>query len=426
MMKGTLEFAKSLDQSDEFEKFRNYFHLPEVAPGEKEVYLCGNSLGLQPKRASQILNEEMEKWATVGVKGHFQGSRPWMPFHKFLQKDLSQIVGALEKEVVPMNSLTTNLHLLMVSFYRPNAKRHKILIEEHAFPSDYFAVESQIKFHGYDPEKAIIRLKPEPGDEIIRNEKTLQLIEEHKDELALILLPGVQYYTGQVFEMHSIVEAGHKVGAIVGFDLAHAVGNVELSLHDWGVDFAVWCHYKYLNSGPGAIGGCFIHEKHYQNKDIPRFTGWWGHNQETRFQMENSFDPILSAEGWQLSNPPIVSLACIKASLEVFSEAGGVKRLRTKAIKQFEYLDFLLESKLSGLIDVITPKQAKSRGCQHSIRIRNLGTEGSKKVFEKIEARGVVCDFRYPNVIRVAHAPLYNSYQDLFKFVDILESVLKG
>jgi kynureninase len=419
-----IDYAEKLDSQDEFRKFRSYFHMPKHKDGTDEIYLCGNSLGLQPKSTTKILEEEMNKWALKGVKGHFEGERPWMPFHKFLLSDLSKIVGANETEVVAMNSLTANLHFLMVSFYRPTQKRHKIIIEEHAFPSDHYAVESQIKFHGFDPNSSMILLKPEEGEETLRHEKIIEAIREHGDELALVMLPGVQYYTGQVFKMEEITKCSHEVGASVGFDLAHAVGNVELDLHGWGVDFAVWCHYKYLNSGPGSVGGCFVHKSHCENLSLPRFAGWWGHNQETRFKMENNFDPMPTAEGWQLSNPPIVSLACIKASLEIFTEAGGVRSLRKKAVKQFEYLDYLLMSKLEGKVEVISPKNIEERGCQHSIKINIEGLD-SKKVFNEIEERGVSCDFRHPNVIRIAHAPLYNSYSDLFKFVEILATVVE-
>lgn len=423
-MKLGLEFARELDASDQLKDFRNQFHLPKQKNGDDEIYLCGNSLGLQPKRASEILNEEMDKWAKVGVKGHFEGERPWMPFHKFLLSGLAGVVGASEEEVVAMNSLTANLHFMMVSFYNPTKERHKILIEEHAFPSDHFAVESQIKYHGFDPSESMILLKPDEGEETISKERIISTIKEHGDSLALVMLPGVQYYTGQVFDMKTITEVSHSVGAYAGFDLAHAVGNISLELSNWNVDFAVWCHYKYLNSGPGAVGGCFVNRKHAQNPNIPRFAGWWGHNQETRFKMENKFDPMPTAEGWQLSNPPIASLSCIKASLEIFEKAGGMKNLREKAEKQFSYMDFLLGEMLGNRIEVITPKDPSERGCQHSIKVNLSGVDG-KKIFDEIEARGVTCDWRYPNVIRVAAAPLYNSFEDIYKFVNILDEVTR-
>lgn len=419
----SLEYAKKMDLDDPFKKYRSDFHIPKHNDGSDEIYLCGNSLGLQPKRSMEILSEEMEKWASSGVRGHFEGERPWMPFHKFLLSGLANIVGAKETEVVAMNSLTANLHFMMVSFYRPTAKRFKIVLEEHAFPSDHFAVESQIKFHGFDPKDAMVLLSPREGEETLRPEDIISSIEEHGDSIALVMLPGVQYYTGQVFDMRSITQAAHSVGAFAGFDLAHAVGNIPMRLHDWNVDFAVWCHYKYMNSGPGAVGGCYVHESHSKDSSIPRFTGWWGHNQETRFKMENKFDPMPSAEAWQLSNPPIASLACIAASLEVFDQAGGVDRLRSKAEGLYKYMDTLLGMKLESELEVITPSDDNQRGCQHSIKITDTSLDG-RRIFEKLEANGVACDWRYPNVIRVAAVPLYNRYEDIHRFVTILEKAI--
>lgn len=417
------EQAKALDESDPLRRFRDEFHIPSDNKNEKEIYFCGNSLGLQPIATQVILDEEMQKWRDQGVKGHFSGERPWMPFHKFLMKGLSHVVGANENEVVPMNSLTANLHLMMVSFYRPTAKKHKIMIESHAFPSDHFAVESQIKFHGFDLKESLILVEPAPGEEVIRPEKIIQLIELHGDSLSLVLLPGVQYYTGQVFDMERITSAAHDVGAKVGFDLAHAAGNIELKLHDWKVDFAVWCHYKYLNSGPGAVGGCFVHENHFNDASLPRFTGWWGHDQETRFQMINEFRPMKSVEAWQLSNPPIVSLACIKASLDVFESAGGMKEIRKKSVLQFSFFDSMLETYLSDHIETITPKDPKQRGCQLSLKLKSLSLDG-QNVFNAIEKRGITCDWRHPNIIRVAPTPLYSSFSDIYNFTMILKEVI--
>jgi len=418
-----LAFAQQLDQHDPLASMREAFHIPNIkGTTEPEIYLCGNSLGLQPKLTSPYLNEELHKWQTLGVKGHFDCEYPWMPYHEFLAEESAKLVGAKPAEVVCMNSLTANLHLMMVSFYRPTDLRHKILIEEHAFPSDHYAVESQIKFHGHDPAEAMVLLKPRDGEECLRLDDILAAIDEHANELALIMLPGVQYYTGQVFDMQAICDAAQHHDITVGFDLAHATGNIDMQLHEWGVDFAVWCTYKYLNSGPGSVAGCFVHEKHHDDADLPRFAGWWGHNKATRFKMENHFMPIQSAEGWQLSNPPILSLAAIRASLDTFKQAGGIGPLRDKSKQLTAYLRFLLNSRLKSHIDIITPDEPLS-GCQLSICVRSDNKTG-QQVFEAIEAAGVTCDWREPNVIRVAPVPLYNSYTDCLKFVDILESVL--
>lgn len=418
-----LAFAQQLDQHDPLAPMREAFHIPNIkGTTEPEIYLCGNSLGLQPKLTSQYLNEELHKWQTLGVKGHFDCEYPWMPYHEFLAEESAHLVGAKPSEVVCMNSLTANLHLMMVSFYRPSGKRHKILIEEHAFPSDHYAVESQTRFHGHDPAESMVLLKPRDGEECLRLDDILAAIDEHAGELALIMLPGVQYYTGQVFDMQAICDAAQHHDITVGFDLAHATGNIDMQLHEWGVDFAVWCTYKYLNSGPGSVAGCFVHEKHHDDADLPRFAGWWGHDKATRFKMENHFVPIQSAEGWQLSNPPILSLAAIRASLDTFKQAGGIGPLRDKSKQLTAYLRFLLNHRLKSHIDIITPDEPLS-GCQLSICVRSEIKTG-QQVFDAIEAAGVTCDWREPNVIRVAPVPLYNSYTDCLKFVDILESLL--
>jgi len=416
--------AKALDKNDSLSHLRDKFFIPTHDDGTESIYLCGNSLGLQPKHTANLLAEEMEKWQKFGVKGHFLGKRPWMPFHKELTHDLADLVGAKPSEVVAMNSLTANLHLLMVSFYRPTKERYKILLEEHAFPSDHFAIESQLRFHGYDPQSGMVFIRPDEGENLLRVERLLEAIEIHKESLALILLPGVQYYTGQLFPVAQITERARKYGIAVGFDLAHATGNVPLELHRDGVDFAVWCHYKYVNSGPGATGGAFVHERHHQNKDLPRLTGWWGHNQETRFKMETSFDPIPSVEAWQLSNPPIHSLVCIRASLDIFVEAGGIGPLRQKSLALTGFLAELLRERLEDKISLITPKDPSERGAQLSLQIRH-GKTSPKQVFEDLEASGVVCDWRHPNVIRVAPVPLYNSFLDVAKFMERLEGVTK-
>ncbi len=442
MNKFTLEYAQQLDTQDPIAHMREEFYIPKQANGEDEIYLCGNSLGLQPKRTAEYLNYELTQWQKLGVKGHFSGEFPWMPYHEFLAEESAKLVGAKTSEVVNMNSLTANLHFMMVSFYQPTAKRHKILIEQHAFPSDHYAVESQIKFHGYSPADSILLLKPRAGEETIRTEDILKLIEQQGDEISLIMLPGVQYYTGEVFDMQTITQAGHNKGCKVGYDLAHAAGNIVMNLHDWNVDFAAWCSYKYLNSGPGSVAGCFVHEKHHANKDLPRFAGWWGHDKETRFEMENTFIPMQSAEAWQLSNPPILSLAAIRASLDTVKQAGGITVLREKSLKLVAYMRELLRHELAQDIGIITPVEPAASGCQLSLILKGsvpfsnklVGTtrrtdkeKGTDpfKIFKAIEANGVTCDFRHPNVIRIAAVPLYNSFSDIYKFVHILKEALK-
>ena len=413
--KNTANFALELDAKDELRSYRNEFHIPLQKNGEEHIYMCGNSLGLQPKRTKEFLNQELDDWATFGVEGHFHAKNPWLPYHEFLAESYAKIVGAKNSEVVAMNTLTVNLHLMMVSFYRPTQKRHKIIIEGDAFPSDIYAVESQIKHHGFLPESSLIKLRPRDGESAIRTEDISAIIEREGDEIALIMLGGVNYYTGQVFDFEKITKIAHNKGINVGFDLAHAAGNIKLELHKWGVDFAVWCSYKYLNSGPGSVAGAFIHEKHH-NANLPRFAGWWGHNKEERFKMPDKFNPIISAEGWQLSNPPILSLAAIRASLSIFDEV-GMEKLLSKSKKLTDYLVFLLNSIETDRIEIITPKE---RGCQLSVRVKN----GDKKLFDSITAKGVIADWREPDVIRIAPIPLYNSFQDVFKFYTILEEEL--
>jgi len=417
----TRKGAEHLDLADELSRFRDSFYIPKNKDGQDEYYFCGNSLGLQPKITSLLLEEELKKWQELGVKGHFSGERPWMPFHKFLMQGLSDLVGAQIGEAVAMNSLTTNLHLFMTSFYRPNSSRYKILIEEQAFPSDYFAVQSQIENHGLRLEDAMVVIKPEENDGLLALDKILRVIDEHQESLALILLPGVQYYTGQLLPIEMITKHAHKYGITVGFDLAHAVGNVPLNLHDWGVDFAVWCHYKYVNSGPGAVGGGFVHEKHHRAK-LPRLCGWWGHDQDSRFLMENRFVPMSSVEAWQLSNPPITSLVCVLSSLNIFQEAGGMSALRKKSLRLTDYLEALLREKLSDRVQVLTPGSSQQRGAQLSLRVKGRSLSG-KDIFTALESRGVVCDWRFPDVIRVAPVPLYNRFSDVFEFVRILDEV---
>ena len=413
--KNTANFALELDAKDELRSYRNEFHIPLQKNGEEHIYMCGNSLGLQPKRTKEFLNQELDDWATFGVEGHFHAKNPWLPYHEFLAESYAKIVGAKNSEVVAMNTLTVNLHLMMVSFYRPTQKRHKIIIEGDAFPSDIYAVESQIKHHGFLPESSLIKLRPRDGESAIRTEDISAIIESEGDEIALIMLGGVNYYTGQVFDFEKITKIAHNKGVNVGFDLAHAAGNIKLELHKWGVDFAVWCSYKYLNSGPGSVAGAFVHEKHH-NTNLPRFAGWWGHNKEERFTMPDKFNPITSAEGWQLSNPPILSLAAIRASLSIFDEV-GMDKLVSKSKKLTDYLVFLLNSIESDRIEIITPEE---RGCQLSIRVKN----GDKKLFDSITVKGVIADWREPDVIRVAPIPLYNSFQDVFNFYSLLKEEL--
>lgn len=413
--KNTQEFSLQLDEKDELKRYRNEFHIPLQKNGQEHIYLCGNSLGLQAKRTKAFINQELEDWATFGVEGHFHAKNPWLPYHEFLAESYAKIVGAKQSEVVAMNTLTVNLHLMLVSFYRPTKNRHKIIIEADAFPSDIYAVESQIKYHGLSPDTSLIKLKPRVGESAIRTEDIEEIIRSQGEDIALIMLGGVNYYTGQVFDFERITKLAQAKAINVGFDLAHGAGNVKLELHNWGVDFAIWCSYKYLNSGPGSVAGAFVHEKHH-NSDLPRFAGWWGHNKESRFKMPDEFNPIKSVEGWQLSNPPILSLAAIRASLSIFDEV-GMEKLVSKSKKLTDYLVFLLNTIETDRIEIITPKE---RGCQISIRVKN----GSKELFDKITAKGVVADWREPDVIRVAPVPLYNSFSDVFNFYNILKSVI--
>ena len=413
--RNSLSFASNLDVKDKLKKYRSQFYLPIQKNGNEHIYLCGNSLGLQPKITRKYLDQELNDWASLGVEGHFHAKNPWLPYHEYLTESYSKIVGAKKTEVIAMNTLTVNLHLMMVTFYRPTSKRYKILIEADAFPSDIYAVESQINFHGYNIDDALIKLTPRHGDSAIKTDDIEELLNDQGDEIALIMLGGVNYYTGQVFDFKKITDLGHKKGIKVGFDLAHAAGNIKLELHSWKVDFAVWCSYKYLNSGPGSVAGAYIHSKHHNN-NLLRFAGWWGHNKDDRFKMPDKFNPIKSAEGWQLSNPPILSLAAIRASLSIFDEV-GMDALVLKSQKLTDYLIFLLESIDSNRIDVITPKK---RGCQVSIRVKN----GNKVLFDAITKKGIIADWREPDVIRVAPVPLYNSFTDVFNFYTILKEEL--
>ena len=416
-----LNGAKELDEKDPLGSFRSRFHLPRDKSGNEHVYLCGNSLGLQPKTTAAALDQELLDWQNLGVEGHFHAANPWMPYHEFLTEAMAEIVGAKPHEVIVMNTLSVNLHLMMVSFYRPTSKRYKIVIEADAFPSDKYAVQSQAKFHGYDPESAIIELTPRQGEECIRENDILTLLEEQGDEIALIMLGNTNYYTGQFFDMKQITQWGHERDIVVGFDCAHGAGNVPLALHDSGCDFAVWCSYKYLNSGPGSLGGVFIHERHADNPTLPRFEGWWGHDKETRFKMRDAFLPMYGAEGWQLSNPPILSMAAIWSSLRIFKEA-GMPKLREKSIQLTGYLEELVTQIGEGVIKIITPSEPGKRGSQLSLQVKGA----DKSLYNAITSLGVIADWREPDVIRVAPTALYNSYEDVFRFTNILKSSINS
>lgn len=408
-------FAQELDNQDPLKSYRDKFYLPQIN-GKDALYFTGNSLGLQPKTVASFINQELEDWKNLGVEGHFDGKNPWLKYHHFLAESAAKVVGGKKNEVVIMNTLSVNLNLLMVSFYQPTPTRFKIMMEADAFPSDHYAMQQQAKFHGFNPDEAIIQLYPRKGEHTLRTEDILQSIEDNKNELATIMIGGVNYYTGQFFELEKITKAGHAVGAKVGFDLAHAAGNIPLQLHDWDIDFATWCSYKYLNSGPGGVSGVFIHEKHHKNKELPRFAGWWGHDEKTRFLMDKQFVPMESAAGWQMSNAQILPMAAHWASLEIFEEV-GIQALRTKSLKLTGFLEFLLNQNDFGF-EIITPKNEAERGCQLSL----LTGDNGKALFKKLQDKGVIADWREPNVIRIAPVPLYNSFQDAWNFVEILKS----
>ena len=416
-------FAKAQDLQDPLRSFRDRFFIPQHN-GQPVVYFTGNSLGLQPRSCSVYVQQELDDWATLGVEGHFQAKNPWMPYHEIFPKQLAAIVGCKEEEVVVMNQLTVNLHLLMVTFYRPTATRYKIICEGRAFPSDQYALESQARFHGFDPADAIVEVFPRENEHTLRTEDIIACIQEQGDAVALVLFGGVNYYTGQLFDMPAITRAAHTAGAMAGFDLAHAVGNVELQLHDWDVDFACWCSYKYLNSGPGGVAGVYIHNRHATDTSVPRFAGWWGYTKSTRFKMEKGFEAIPTAEGWQLSNAPILSMAAHKASLDIFTEA-GMEALHTKRKKLAAYLHFVLadinRDSAEKLIEVITPADENARGCQVSM----LMLQNGRAVFDALTAAGVIADWREPNVIRVAPVPLYNSFEDIWRFGTIIRRILR-
>jgi kynureninase len=413
------DFAAAMDARDPLAQVRQRFLIPKAKTGDDCIYLCGHSLGLQPKTASAYLEQELRDWADLGVEGHFHARNPWMAYHRLLTQQTAGLVGAQAAEVVVMNSLTVNLHLMMVSFYRPTTDRHKILVEGGAFPSDQYAVESQIRFHGFDPASSLLELMPRDGEACLRAQDIESLIEQEGDSIALILVGGVNYVTGQAFDMEGITRAGQRKGCVVGFDLAHAVGNIPLRLHDWGPDFAVWCNYKYLNGGPGCVGGCFVHERHARAWKLPRLAGWWGHDETTRFRMGPDFHPMEGAEGWQLSNPPILALAALRASMEIFAEA-GLERLRAKSVSLTGYMQFLFDQHASHRFSIITPREEEGRGAQLSIRLPGAG----RKLCDQLAAAEVIGDWREPDTLRVAAVPLYNSYQDVYRFVQRFSAVL--
>lgn len=417
-----LDQAKSMDNADKLSGFRSEFYTPKQADGSEVIYLCGNSLGLQPKGVRAAIEQELLDWEKLGVEGHFEAKNPWFNYHEPLLENAAVVVGAQPVEVALMNSLTTNLHLLMVSFYRPTAKRYKILIEGSAFPSDRYAVASQAQFHGYDPADAILEAKPRPGEDCLRQDDIEALIKREGDSIALILFGGVNYYTGQAFDMQAITQAGHDAGCTVGFDLAHAAGNLHLKLHDWGVDFAAWCSYKYMNSGPGGVSGIFVHSQHTATpSELPRFCGWWGVDPEIRFTMPETFSPQCGAGGWQLSNAPVMLLASHRVALQQFERA-GMAALRAKSVALTSFLLEMLAELPGGAPEVITPTDPAQRGGQLSLR---FGSK-AKQLHQALTRAGVVCDFREPDCLRLAVAPLYNSFQDLWRFAKILEETDHG
>ena len=439
----TLEFAQQKDREDELHSFRSRFFIPAApapshsapvpspAASRESIYFCGNSLGLQPRQAADFIRQELEDWQQLAIGGYLHARNPWLTYAQPLRQPLARMLGCLEPEVTVMNALTVNLHLLLLSFYRPNAQhshsvpsparphstRYKIIMEAGAFPSDQYAVETQVRWHGYDPDDAIIEIAPREGEKVLREEDILQSIDQHKDQLALVLFGGINYYTGQLFDISAITTAAHKAGALAGFDLAHVTGNIPLKLHDWNVDFAVWCSYKYLNGGPGAVGGAYLHERHARNKDMIRLGGWWGNEESTRFRMEKGFIPKPNAEGWAMSTAQVFNMVCLKASLALFEEA-GIDRLRTKSILLTSYLHFLLQTLDNNKLNfsIITPLEPHRRGAQLSLYFEEHG----KEIHRQMTDAGIIVDYREPGVIRVAPAPLYNSFEEVFRFYHIL------
>ena len=416
----TLDEARALDAADALTTLRDEFLFPDTIDGRPAIYLCGNSLGLQPRGVGASLQAELEDWGRLGVEAHFHGRSPWYDYHEFLRDSMAAIVGALPHEVVVMNALTVNLHLMMVSFYRPTATRYKILVEGGAFPSDQYAVASQAAFHGFDPKDAIIELVPRAGEHTLRMEDVEAVIAARGEEIALIMIGGVHYYTGQAMDLGRITRAGHAQGCVVGFDLAHAAGNLALRLHEDGPDFAVWCTYKYLNGGPGGVAGCFVHERHAEAPALPRFAGWWGNDPKRRFEMAETFAPQRGAAGWQLSNAPVLSMAALRPSLALFERAGGMSALRERSERLTGTLLELIDALPDERFEIITPRDAASRGCQLSIRAR----QDARALFDRLQEAGIICDYRKPDVVRVAPAPLYNTFEDVWRFAEVLASVV--
>ena len=416
-----IEYAKDQDLNDPIAHCRKKFHIPKNSEGDEWLYFTGNSLGLQPKETKNHIKQELDDWANLGVEGHFEAKNPWMPYHEFLTKTMAQIVGAKPIEVVIMNTLTTNLHLLMVSFYQPTKLKHKILIESDAFPSDRYAVETQLKFHGFDPSDSLIEWSPRKGEALLNIEDLESILESQGEEIALLLVGGVNYYTGQYLDLKKISQLGHGKGCKVGIDLAHGVGNIQPNLHESGVDFAAWCTYKYMNSGPGSLGGIFVHERYANDQTLKRFAGWWSQNKEIRFDMRQPLDITPGAEGWQLSNPPILSMAAIKASLELFNEV-GMNALIKKSRLLTGYLEYLILKLNNEDISIITPRDPKKRGCQLSIQVKNA----NKSLHTKLTEAHVITDWRTPNVIRCAPVPFYNSFEDVYKMVEKLKNILNA
>tara|TARA_R110002072_G_scaffold202443_8_gene360266 strand:- start:220 stop:1482 length:1263 start_codon:yes stop_codon:yes gene_type:complete len=415
----SLDYAKQLDQEDSLSYLRKEFHIPKDKQGNEWLYFTGNSLGLQPKNTQKYIQQELDDWAHFGVEGHFEAQNPWLSYHEFLTDNMAKIVGAKPIEVVVMNTLTTNLHLLMASFYQPTKEKYKIVIESDAFPSDRYAVQSQLEFHGYDANDGLVEWKPREGEELLRMEDLESILEEQGDDIALLLIGGVNYYTGQYLDIKKIGELGHAKNCMVGIDLAHGAGNIQPNLHDSNVDFAAWCTYKYLNSGPGSLAGLFVHERHANRKDLPRFAGWWNHNKETRFNMRQPFDVMSGAEGWQLSNPPILSMAAIRASLDMFAKV-GMKALREKSEKLTGFFEYLINQIDSDQIQIITPSNPKERGCQLSIQVKNA----DKSLHKKLTENNIITDWREPDVIRCAPVPMYTSFEDVYRMMVVLKELL--
>jgi kynureninase len=416
-------FAESRDRADPLANMRGAFRIPTRADGTEHVYFCGHSLGLQPKAVATVVQEELDSWARRAVDGHFESSRPWLSYHERFAPSLAQLVGAQPLEVVAMNTLTVNLHLMLASFYRPTPERSKILIESHAFSSDRYAVASQARLHGFDPRQAVLEIGPRAGEEAVRTEDVLALLEREGPQIATVMLPGVQFLNGQTFDLPAITRAAQRAGCRVGFDLAHAIGNVPLALHDSGADFAVWCHYKYLNAGPGAVGGCFVHERHARDFDLVRLGGWWGHDKASRFQMPHDIQPLPGAEGWQISNLPILAAAPLLASLPLF-DAAGMPALRAKSVQLTGYLEQLLRAQLADSLTILTPADPQARGCQLSLRLRRTSAQ-ARAVFDALATAGFTGDWREPDVIRVAPVPLYNTFVEVWEFVAALGRVLR-